>query len=100
MREIVCIEISFPVAVEVDQKHLQAINEILVEIARDYEAKHPGRIMWPFGHGSKMLVHPIMLSDDEPIRFDDSVYSIEMAEREAYEGERNHLTQPSGDRVA
>jgi len=75
MSEIVCIEICFPVAVEVDRKHLQAIDEILTAICRDYEAKHPGRIMWPFGHGAKMLVHPIRLSDDEPI---------------PYEGERNY----------
>ena len=69
MGEIVCIEISFPVAVEVDRRHLQSLDEILTAICRDYEAKHPGRIMWPFGHGAKMLVHPMMLSDDEPIPF-------------------------------
>lgn len=91
MRKIVQIEITFPVALVVKDEHLQAIDEILSKVSRDYEAANPGRIMWPFGHGAKMLVNLLMLSDDEPIPFDDSVYSIEVAEREAYEGERNYI---------
>ena len=99
MAKIVQIEISFPVGIEIERERLWELDEVLTKICRDYEAKNPGRIMWPFGHGAKMLVHPMKLSDDEPIPFDDSVYSIEIAEREAYEGERNHVKN-SGGRVA
>ena len=40
------------------------------------------RVMWPFGQSFKMTVHPLMLSDDEPIPFDESCYEIEVVERE------------------
>lgn len=89
--KIVSIEINFPVEVNVADKHIQKIDEVLTEIAKEYEKENPGRIMWPFGHGAKMLIHPMMIEDDKPIPFDDSVYQIEMAEREAYAGERNHV---------
>lgn len=82
---IVRIEVDFPVAVEIADARVQAIDRILGSICRDYEAAHPGRVMWPFGLGAKMLVNPLMLSDDEPIPFDDTVLHFEIAERE---GER------------
>lgn len=88
--KIVSIEINFPVEVEVKDHHLANLDQILVAIAADYEKENPGRIMWPFGRGAKMLIHPMMIEDDKPIPFDDSIYTIEMAEREAYAGERNY----------
>ena len=47
--------------------------------------------------GSKMLANPMMLSDDEPIPFDNSVYSIEIAERENYDWPCGKCGHPQGD---
>ena len=84
MTKIRALEITFGAEVEITNKNLQDLELILADIAERYEAAHPGRIMWSFGQGSKMLINPLMLSDDEPIPFDDSTYHIEMAEREGY----------------
>jgi len=89
--KIVSIEIYFPCEVEVSNKQMRGIDTVLASICADWEAKHPGRIMWPFGCGAKMLANPLALSDDEPIPFDESVLQFEVAEREAYAGERNFV---------
>ena len=83
--DIVCIEVSFAAPVHISAEHQQRLVELIGEICNAYEQRHPDRVMWPFGIGSKMLCHPMMLSDDEPIPFDDSVFSIECAERENYD---------------
>jgi len=85
--KIRAIEISFPVGVDVNDKDLQALDRVVSRICKRYEEANPQRVMWPFGHGSKMLKDPLALSDDEPIPFDDSVYSVEVAERERYDTE-------------
>jgi len=84
MSKIHKIEITFPVEVELTDDDLRIIGAALDGIASRYEIANPSRVMWSFGQGSKMLANPLMLSDDEPIPFDDSVYNIEMAEREAH----------------
>lgn len=78
------LEVCFPrpvVVTEDDHRILVALTE---EVCKRYERSHPGRVMWPFGQGLKMLVHPLMLSDDEPIPFDEDVWQIECSEREDY----------------
>jgi len=107
--EIVRIEINFPVAVEVCQDDFRILDDIAGEICDRYVVAHPDRVMWPAGMGSKMTVHPLMLSDDEPIPFDDSVFSIDCAERENYDwlcekcgikqGDHGHciIDPPAGD---
>lgn len=76
------IEATFPVPVELTQEHQKALDQILSAVCADYVKANPDRVMWVFGVGSKMLVNPLMLSDDEPIPFDDSVFHFEIAERE------------------
>lgn len=76
------IEINFPVDVKIDKEHFKKLNDVVSAICKDYVREHPDRVMWPFGQGFKMTVHPMMLSDDEPIPFDESCYEIEVAERE------------------
>jgi len=87
MSKITGIEISFPVGVELTNKDMQALDRLLTRVCDRYEEANPKRVMWPFGQGSKMLKNPLMLSDDEPIPFDDNVYAVEMAERERYDTE-------------
>lgn len=79
------IEISFAAPVHLGREHQRRLVDLIGEICDAYEAKHPDRVMWPFGIGQKMLCNPLMLSDDEPIPFDESVFSIECAERENYD---------------
>ena len=49
--------------------------------------------MWLFWSGAKVLGDPMALSDDESIPFDDSVYYVEVAEREANAGELEGLSR-------
>lgn len=81
------IEITFAAPVHITRDQQKRLHDLLTEICGDYENRHPDRTMWVFGYGAKMLCSPFMLSDDEPIPFDDSVLSIECAERENYDYE-------------
>lgn len=82
MKGIRSIEVSFAVPVEMTNQDQQELVTLLGRICDRYQVEHPDRVMWPFGIGSKMLVNPLMLSDDEPIPFDDAVFSVECAEQE------------------
>lgn len=97
MKRIVCIEIGFPEAVEVSDDDQQALVELVSRICDRYEASHVGRVMWPFGVGYKMLANPMMLSDDDPIPFDESTFSIECSERADYEWPCAKCGKPQGD---
>lgn len=102
MKGIRSIEVTFSALVELTQQDQQDIVAILSRICNRYESENPHRVMWPFGIGMKMTVNPLMLSDDEPIPFDDEVFSVECAERANYDwpceacgkkqDEHNHLT--------
>lgn len=79
------IEITFAAPVNLSDDHCRRLVALISEICDAYEVMHPDRVMWPFGIGQKMLCNPMMLSDDEPIPFDESTFSIECAERENYD---------------
>jgi hypothetical protein len=81
---IVKIEINFPVPVEFPDGWEQTLDTLVNMICEKYENEHPERTMWPAGHGSKMLTNPYYTDD---LKFDESVYSIDVAEREASERE-------------
>jgi hypothetical protein len=85
VKRIACIEISFPETVEVSDDDQRALIELVARICAGYEKANVGRVMWPFGFGFKMLANPMMLSDDEPIPFDESTFAIECSERADYE---------------
>ena len=76
------IEITFPVDVEMTAIDERTLSAAISTICKRYETKHPDRVMWPAGYGQKMLSNPFLVSDDEPIEYDDSCYHIECAERE------------------
>lgn len=78
------IEVDFPVEVELTEDELRGLDQILTQVCDRYRAAHPDRVMWVFGVGSKMLVHPMLVSDEEPIPFDNDILHFEIAERENY----------------
>lgn len=73
------IEITFSVMVEFPDGFEQELSELIDKICKKYEAENPGRSMWCFGHGAK----PIWDEPNEP-EYNDSIYQIEVAEREKY----------------
>lgn len=84
MKQIYRLEVSFPCGVEVTDDDARILDGLAAEICRRYERENPGRVMWPFGHGAKMLCHPLQIVDDEPIPFDETTYHVEVAERADY----------------
>lgn len=82
---IVQIEIAFPTPVAITEDDMRMLDSIAGEICERYERAHPGRVMWPAGHGQKITKSLFRVGDDEPIPFDPSVYAIDCAEREDYD---------------
>ena len=76
------IEIVFPCDVELPRGFEQVLSCLVDMVCKKYEAENKTRVMWPAGHGSK----PLWREPEEP-EWDDSVFSIEVAEREATEKE-------------
>lgn len=77
------IEVEFPFSVELLPGFTELLATTVSLICKKYEAENPDRVMWPAGHGSK----PIWREPEEP-EFDDSIYHISVAEREASPNER------------
>lgn len=90
MDKIRAIEITFPVAVELPDGFDRVLDSMVDMVCKQYEREHPTEVMWPAGYGSKMLSNPLAMGDDEPLRFDDSVYAINVACREDYYGENRN----------
>lgn len=81
------IEVTFPAPVDMPDDFQQRLVELVGEVCKAYEAKNPGRVMWPFGVGSKITYMPMTREEEEAGRgmeFDDDTLSIECAERERY----------------
>lgn len=97
MKKISRIEISFQVEVALPDGFDRALEALVYMVCDQYQREHPTEVMWPAGHGSKMLSNPYMLGDDEPMEFDDSVYAIDVYCREDYYGENRH--NPEQDRL-
>lgn len=91
------IEISFEAAVEPPEGFFRALDGLVGMICRKYQAENPDRVMWPSGHGSKMLSNPFLVGDDEPLKFDTSVYHLEVTEREDFHGQNPH--NPNRDKI-
>ena len=75
------IEITFPVMVHVTNDQFHRLLDIVDEICKGYENRHPDRVMWSAGIGGK----PLNIWDDDALDFDMSVLNIECAERENYD---------------
>ena len=79
MNKLQKIEIVFPVGVELPPGWERVLDALVDMVCEAYEQQNPTRVMWPAGQGSK----PIWREPQEP-DWDDSVYFIDVAEREAY----------------
>jgi len=80
------IEIDFRVPVETPKGWGQKLDSLIREVCDKYDQENPGRVMWPFGHGFKCTYMP-MTAEEEKHRgseYDDSIYHVEVAEREDY----------------
>lgn len=84
------IEIVFDVPVEPPEGFYRALDGLINMICMKYQSENPDRVMWPAGSGSKPLFNPYMVSDDEPLPFDNSIYFLECTEREDYHGNNPH----------
>lgn len=84
MKGIVRIEVDFPLPVELSNEMQRGLMEAVGRICEGYNRAHPDRVMWPFGVGSKITRMPITVEDEARfgIQFDESVFQIEVAERE------------------
>ena len=103
------IEIRFPEPVDMTPEDTKAILNIVTAMTDRYDATHPGRVMWVFSVGMKMLSNPFMVGDNEQMAFDDECFEITCSERADYKwpcakcgkpqgDHREHITQPpAGD---
>jgi len=80
------IEIVFPILIETPEGWEEALSALVDKICKKYERENPGRVMWTAGHGFKPTYIPITAEEGKHrgIEFDDSVFQIEVAEREDY----------------
>jgi hypothetical protein len=70
------IIVYFPVPVEFPPGFQQALDGLINMVTEAYERDHPTRTMWPSGCGSMPL-------NPDCTQYDDSVYMIDVTEREA-----------------
>ncbi len=85
MSKIKRIEISFPVEIELPDGFEQALSALVGIVCSQYQKENPTRVMWTAGHGSK----PLWNEPNEP-DFDDSVYVIDVSEREDTTGSNRY----------
>jgi len=97
MKQLSCIEITFPEPVEFTQQDQSDLLALVTRITDRYCATHPGRTMWAFGVGQKMLSNPFLTGDDQPLEFDARVFSIECSERADYQWPCTKCGKPQGD---
>jgi hypothetical protein len=81
------IQIDFPTPVDMPTQAIVTIHQGVEEICRAFEAAHPDMVMWPFGSGDLPLVNWFMVDEDNPQQFDEAVFQIEVAAREAHPSE-------------
>jgi len=92
MSKIQRIEIDFPTAVSLPDGFEKTLDALIGMVCEQYERENPARVMWPAGCGSK----PLWREPEEP-EYDDTVYFIEVAEREDLHGRNQH--NPDRDRL-
>jgi hypothetical protein len=79
------IIIDFPTGLELPQGAERELVGFVEHLCKHYERAHPGRVMWAFGIGAYPVHIPLTDNDPRPMTFDDSVFHIEVSEREAYD---------------
>lgn len=100
--KVLRIEINFPVPVELPDDFQRRLVALVDVACKAYEATHPGRVMWPFGVGSKITYMPMTKEEEDAgmhMEFDDDTLEIEVSEREDY-GDRKPTPPRSNTREA
>ena len=75
------IQIDFPCEVDFPDGFERELDALINKVCKKYEKENPTRTMWPSGQGS-MPVGNWMLGGPDPVDFDDTIYYIEVAERD------------------
>jgi hypothetical protein len=93
------IEITFPLPVNISQSQQRRLVDLISEICDCYEERHPGRVMWPFGIGSRITYMPMTQAEEQErgMEFDNSCFSIECSERADYDAICTKCGKPQGD---
>lgn len=84
------VEITFPVSVDLPDGWDRVLVDLVDMACKHWQSQNPTMVMWPAGIGSKMLTNPYAMSDDEPMKFDDSIFAVDCSAREDYYGENPH----------
>lgn len=95
MNRVRQIVIHFPCLVELPDGFEQTLDALVGMVTKKYEKENPTRTMWPSGHGS---AHNHDFSE-----IDDTIYWIEVVEREAHEREldrRAHQNEADEEQAA
>lgn len=87
-RQTVAVEVYFPLPVEWSDETDRRLVMTVDAICKEYEAKHPDRVMWPGGMGAKPPPHWPWVDDGSTGDWDHSIFVIEVCERERYDGEK------------
>lgn len=87
---ISAIEITFPEQVELTQQDQKDILALITRMTDRYCETHPGRTMWAFGVGQKIV-------NLDAMQFDTSTFAIECAERADYQWPCAKCGKPQGD---
>lgn len=102
------IEISFPCLVNLPDGFERTLDALVGMVCAQYQRENPFRVMWPAGHGSKVSwsksdaaflgkeAAPNAKDSGEP-DYDDSIYAIDVSEREDLHGSNPH--NPDAERL-
>lgn len=94
------ITITFPEPVELSDVIQCDLVDLASHLCRQYVAKNPGRVMWPFGIGSPITSMPITAEDEAagvPFTVDGAGFEIECSERADYKWPCALCGLPQGD---
>lgn len=100
MTSIHRIEIVFAAPVELTAEARRQLHDVASALCKGFVKQNPGRTMWPFGFGAKILSMPFTAQDDEEgvsVEFDDTIYEIECVERADYAWPCAKCGLPQGD---
>lgn len=97
--DTVRIEVDFPVRVNINGTLFQELVGVITKICDEYEERHPDRVMWPAGMGSKILYMPMTAEEEKTqgMKFSDDVLQISCAERANYQAKCAKCGMEQGD---
>lgn len=95
--KITSIEVTFPEPVTLSDDDQRYLLDAVMKMTDRYEVENPGRVMWPFGVGLKLLSNLYAMPDDAQLEFDESCFAINCSERADYNWPCAACGAPQGD---